>query len=115
MRKSNPSEPVVSANAVPSARNARSKTSEQAPRARAAKHSKAVVEEPLTASPAVAIPVAEEPIAATPVTAAPNTVTADDIAGLAYSYWEARGYQDGNPEEDWTRAESELKSMSAGS
>jgi Protein of unknown function (DUF2934) len=30
------------------------------------------------------------------------------IARLAYSYWEARGYQGGSPEEDWTRAEREL-------
>ena len=32
----------------------------------------------------------------------------DEIARLAYSYWEARGYQDGSPEEDWLRAEQEL-------
>ena len=33
----------------------------------------------------------------------------DDIAVLAYSYWEARGYQDGDPEKDWLRAEQELR------
>jgi len=33
----------------------------------------------------------------------------DDIAQLAYSYWEARGYQGGSPEEDWLRAEQELR------
>ena len=33
----------------------------------------------------------------------------DDIAVLAYSYWEARGYQDGDPEIDWLRAEQELR------
>ena len=32
----------------------------------------------------------------------------DQIAVLAYSYWEARGYQGGSPEEDWFRAEIEL-------
>ena len=32
----------------------------------------------------------------------------DDIAQLAYSFWEARGYRDGAPEEDWLRAEREL-------
>jgi DUF2934 family protein len=32
----------------------------------------------------------------------------DAIAQLAYSYWEARGYQGGSPEEDWLRAEQEL-------
>jgi hypothetical protein len=34
----------------------------------------------------------------------------DAIARLAYSYWEARGYTDGSPEEDWLRAEHELRS-----
>jgi hypothetical protein len=30
-------------------------------------------------------------------------------ARLAYSYWEARGRPDGSPEEDWFRAEEELR------
>ncbi len=30
------------------------------------------------------------------------------VAQLAYSYWEARGYDGGSPEEDWLRAEQEL-------
>lgn len=34
--------------------------------------------------------------------------TFDAIAQLAYSYWEARGYQGGSPEQDWLRAEQEL-------
>ena len=33
----------------------------------------------------------------------------DDIAQLAYSYWEARGYQGGSSQEDWLRAEQELR------
>jgi hypothetical protein len=32
-----------------------------------------------------------------------------EIARLAYSYWEARGCQGGSPEEDWHRAEQELR------
>jgi hypothetical protein len=32
-----------------------------------------------------------------------------EIADLAYSYWEARGFQGGSPWEDWFRAEEELK------
>jgi hypothetical protein len=32
----------------------------------------------------------------------------DAVARLAYSYWEARGYQGGSPESDWLRAEQEL-------
>jgi hypothetical protein len=34
--------------------------------------------------------------------------TNEEIAALAYSYWVARGHQDGCPEEDWLRAEREL-------
>ncbi len=33
----------------------------------------------------------------------------DRVAELAYSYWEARGFQGGSPWEDWFRAEQELK------
>jgi hypothetical protein len=32
-----------------------------------------------------------------------------EIAGLAYSYWEARGRHEGSPLEDWFRAERELR------
>ena len=31
------------------------------------------------------------------------------IAELAYLYWEARGCQGGSPEEDWLRAQQELR------
>jgi Protein of unknown function (DUF2934) len=40
-------------------------------------------------------------------------VAAEQVAHLAYSYWEARGYQGGSPEEDWLRAEKELRAQSA--
>jgi hypothetical protein len=33
----------------------------------------------------------------------------EHVAELAYSYWEARGFQGGSPWEDWFRAEEELK------
>jgi len=33
------------------------------------------------------------------------------IARLAYEYWQARGCPGGSPEEDWFRAESELKTQ----
>jgi hypothetical protein len=47
--------------------------------------------------------------AADPAPAAtPAAPAAEQIAHLAYSYWEARGYQGGSPEEDWLRAEREL-------
>jgi hypothetical protein len=39
------------------------------------------------------------------------TPTEAAIAELAYSYWESRRYQDqgGSPQEDWFRAEEELR------
>jgi len=37
--------------------------------------------------------------------------TFDEIAQLAYSYWESRGYQGGCPEEDWLRAEQQLRGV----
>lgn len=33
----------------------------------------------------------------------------EEIARLAYSLWEARGCQGGSPDEDWIRAEQELR------
>jgi hypothetical protein len=38
-----------------------------------------------------------------------NCPSHEDIAALAYSYWEARGFQGGSPEEDWLRAEQQLR------
>jgi hypothetical protein len=32
-----------------------------------------------------------------------------EVAELAYSYWEARGREEGSPWEDWFRAERELR------
>ncbi len=33
----------------------------------------------------------------------------DDIAALAYQFWEARGRPEGSPEEDWLRAAEQLR------
>ncbi len=44
-----------------------------------------------------------------PPAAAQCEPTYDDISQQAYLYWEARGYQGGSPEEDWLRAEQELR------
>ena len=41
-----------------------------------------------------------------PVAAGPSLKA---IADLAYSYWEERGRQGGSAEEDWLRAEQELR------
>jgi hypothetical protein len=38
--------------------------------------------------------------------------TREEIARLAYTYWEVRGGQGGSAEEDWYRAERELRGRS---
>jgi hypothetical protein len=41
----------------------------------------------------------------------PTQLVEEEIAELAYSFWEARGFQGGAPEDDWLRAERELMMM----
>ena len=36
-------------------------------------------------------------------------VSPEEIARLAHQYWAERGHQDGHHEEDWYRAEQELR------
>jgi Protein of unknown function (DUF2934) len=49
---------------------------------------------------------------ATPKSEPPAPTSAhDEIALLAYSYWEARGQQGGSAEEDWLRAEREFEGL----
>ncbi len=36
-------------------------------------------------------------------------VSPEEIARLAYSFWEARGFEGGSPEDDWYRAEALLR------
>jgi hypothetical protein len=50
------------------------------------------------------------PVAEVPVPAVKEV----EIAQLAYSYWESRGCQNGSSQEDWLRAEQELKARAAG-
>jgi hypothetical protein len=50
-------------------------------------------------------PPAQQPAATTAVC----EPSPDDIARVAYSYWAARGYAGGSSEEDWLRAERELR------
>jgi hypothetical protein len=58
---------------------------------------------------------AEPEIAAPPAVAAIPVYqpSSEAIAELAFLYWEARGYQGGSPEEDWLRAEQELRTRTA--
>jgi len=51
----------------------------------------------------------ETPSVVTSQPAARREATQQEIAELAYSYWIARGYGHGNAEQDWLRAERELR------
>jgi len=42
-----------------------------------------------------------------------TTPTHEEIARLARRYWEERGHQDGQAEQDWLRAERELIKMAS--
>ena len=53
-------------------------------------------------------PVIEVAVPTDPVVSSGSAPEHDQIARLAYSYWQARGRPDGSPEEDWLRAENEL-------
>lgn len=48
---------------------------------------------------------------ADPELEAPSTriIPHDQVASLAYKYWEERGQPNGTPDEDWFRAEHALK------
>jgi hypothetical protein len=54
---------------------------------------------------------------ATPVAHGPQSPTMppqhEEIARLAYQFWEERGRPDGSSYEDWLRAESHLSSMAS--
>ncbi|HTX35293.1 MAG TPA: DUF2934 domain-containing protein [Bryobacteraceae bacterium] len=88
-----------------------------------AKHSATPAESPVMAAsvelettpaaPASVTPVDLTPVELAPVTAVSKSEpTRDDVARLAYSYWEARGCQGGSAEEDWLRAEVEIRATS---
>jgi hypothetical protein len=64
------------------------------PRVKSAKHK--------TDAPVAVIEIAETTQTAVTVNAQ------EQIAKIAYGYWEARGFQPGSPEEDWVRAEQEF-------
>ena len=55
------------------------------------------------------LPVPPAPVAGANETADIPELKTDEIARLAHSYWEARGCQGGSADEDWLRAEEELR------
>jgi len=50
----------------------------------------------------------EEPASSVPTAAESAAPAHEEIAQLAYRYWEARGRPLGSPEDDWFRAEQEV-------
>jgi hypothetical protein len=96
-RKSVEAEPASAVlNAVEPKKPARKTASKDKAVAAHKHHSKASTE-PAVETPAVQLAVTIN-----------QTITHESIARLAYSYWEARGFQGGCPDQDWFRAESEL-------
>jgi len=55
---------------------------------------------------------ADEPVSETRTPG--SQLAHEQIARLAYAYWQNRGCPDGSPEEDWLRAEAELKARPSG-
>jgi hypothetical protein len=66
---------------------------------------------PVAAQPEVPVAVVPAPVTSAPVEPQVKTVSSEEIAKLAYCYWADRGYQDGDPQEDWARAEKALLSQ----
>lgn len=91
-KRSTSPEPVASSGAAP----ARAKSTVTA------KHRNSAVKERSKSA------IAPSSAAAAPV----SKPVFEDVAQLAYSYWEARGYQGGSSEQDWLRAEQELRAGS---
>ena len=70
-----------------------------------------------TATARAVIPVRATARAVEPVmqSAARSAPEREEIARLAYSYWQARGCPLDSPEEDWLLAEADLQKQAAGS
>jgi hypothetical protein len=75
----------------------------RAPRVKSAQHSKAVSVDAVVSQPTVST-------LETAVTTVGPENPHDAIARIAYSLWEARGYQAGSELEDWLIAEQRYKS-----
>ena len=96
-RKSNPEKDVTISSASAAAARPRRTTPARAKRpATAAENTPAPAREP-------------ETIVRQAVYVADQELSREEIARMAYALWEARGYQGGSPEEDWLRAEQELR------
>jgi hypothetical protein len=84
--------------------------------AAAARRTSATPRKRTAASSAIDKPVEEVGETPTAVTSISETAlieyepSHEEISAQAYSYWVERGYAEGRPEQDWLRAEAELRS-----
>jgi hypothetical protein len=62
------------------------------------------------ASPSRALEAAEKP---RPTIDGDIEITPNQIAALAYEYWQDRGCPNGSPELDWLKAEADLQNQAA--
>ncbi len=103
-KRTNENDLVVSGNAAAARRKAARPRSKYSAAAAAPEVSAPAAPETTEAAPALSVAAA-----LTPATVAEPA--RDQVARLAYSYWVARGCQGGTPEEDWLRAETEIRTM----
>ena len=80
-------------------------TTEKVKKAKAPAKPKATAAKPRKTTAKTTQTVAEKVTAYTP--------THEEIARLAQQYWAERGWQDGQAEQDWLRAERELMQMAS--
>lgn len=106
-KKRNTDPEPQSSTAAARVRQPRKRTTRSSSTAPAA-HSTPASAAPVTAA-APPAPVPETTAAQPAPKAAPYTPPAEEIARLAYHYWQARGCPGGSPEEDWFRAEHDLR------
>src|SRR5438309_2280644 len=97
-------------NSIPAAAAPARETKPKAARVTTVKHSKPAMAEAVVLQPEVAEQVTLTAVEmALPAVVETSHGTHEAIAKLAYGYWEARGFQGGNPAEDWLRAEAEYR------
>lgn len=87
---------------------AKKRASASKPKSAAATHKRSSPKKSLMMESAESPVAAAAAVAPATATEQPRTPAHHEIALLAYSYAEARGFTGGSPEEDWFRAEREL-------
>lgn len=88
------------------------KKSTDTPAKPASKTASKTVTKPSAKAPAKKSAAAEKVAAPTPAAADKKAPTYEEISQLAHQYWKERGHHHGSHEDDWRRAEQELKSRS---